>query len=507
MNQETSGGYSETSSDDTSSVTKTPFIPIINKVPGELNSSQPLGNVKFDKHKIKLNVSLYHNGEKFDLTPYVLQVKTHMAIGEPAGRFTLLMNFKKRWDRFVFAMDYIEISFSRYLDDPPIMMRGFVGNVRRTRIADSTGKVHRAYTINGENFGKIWSNYYIEYLVQEVGQTLQGFDIGLTTSTDLIFPMLSENYGIASSVPASGNILNSDLVNGFIDKMLNPYINVLRLVTPQIPTLIPAISTQSYFQITNTGLIQKVENQNVYDVMNQFGNRPWCEYFIDDFSNGPVLFYRDAPFKDDQGNLILDASNPSVGTLADYYMHPKIDDTHIIEEDVGVSDNEVYSYFFTYPAIFMYAQVDPRAIILGKTLSLAQEMDTSNIYNPHIEADNLNRFGFKSLQIASNSIPLSADQNGLSQDAIALANTMNSWLTKAFRWSHKMINGTIKLKGNEHLRIGRYVTQTSTQEEFYIESVDHEITVSQIGSLGNDNVYQFTTTIGVTRGRDVSNDN
>lgn len=461
-----------------------------------LRNSQPLGNVSFDKHKIRLSVSLYHNGEKIDMTPHILQVKTHMGIGEASGRFTLLLTFKKRWERYVTPMDYVEISFSRFLTDPPTMMRGFVGNIRRTRIMDSSGKLHRAYTINGENFGKIWSNYYIEYLVQEIGQTRTGTDIDPSTDS-LMANMLSENYGIMRSIPASGNIQNADLVRGFLDAMLNPYIDVLRSNNPHIPRLNSYINVLSDYAIINGPLIQGINNQTVYDVLNQFGNRPWCEYFIDDYSDGPLLMYRNTPFKDENGFYPISESEPK----SEYDMIVDIDDTHIIEEDVGTSDNEVYSYFFTYPTVAMYAQVDPRAMILGDTaFSIEQESDTVAIYNPHVDLNNMSRFGFKPLMIASNSIPFESSGD-LSQSSIQLAQNMNIWLVKSLAWSQNMLNGTIKLKGNEHLRIGRYVRQHSTGEEYYIESVDHDISLSQVGSTGNDGSYHFETTIGVTRGR------
>lgn len=503
-----SNGFSEDGStevdspaDDGPTLDKTTLNAKISKVSGELSNSQPLNNVSFDRHKIKFSVFLYHNGDKYDMSPHILQVKTHMAMGEASGRFTLLLNFKKRWDKLIHAMDYVEISFSRYLAEAPIMMRGFVGNIRRTRLIDGSGKLHRAFTVNGENFGKIWSNYYIEYLVQQIGQQLQGLDVNATMfNPQLLANMLTENYGILSSDAYGGSIGTGDLIQGFLDKMLNPYLDVLKQTNPMIPNLIPQINVLHDYQIVNGSLIQQVQEQSVFQVLGQFGNRPWCEYYIDDFSNGPVLFFRNTPFKDEKGDLIFPESNPT----SEYYSHPEINDTHVIEEDVGKSDNEVYSYFFTYPAVSPFAQVDARAAILGNTdLTIEQESDTSNISNPHVELENLYRYGFKSLTIPSNSIPLEASDTDLSMSTLIVAQKMNRWLTKAFRWSADMKNGTMKVKGNEHLRIGRYFTQTSTQEEYYIESVDHEITISQIGSTGNDSSYRFETTIGVTRGRDL----
>jgi hypothetical protein len=314
--------------------------------------------------------------------------------------------------------------------------------------------------------------------------------------------MLLENYGIAQGDPDTGNISLPDLMLGLRDKMLNPYIQVLQQINPQIPLLKSAIAMQSSYKITNGPIIQSVMNQTVYDVINQYGNRPFCEYYIDDFTSGPTIFFRDAPFKSENGKLNFSGSNPqSNKALAPYFDHPMIDDTDVIEEDVGTSDNESYSYFFTYPANAMYAQTDPRASILGMQIMTAeQESDTSIISNPHVDLENMYRFGFKSLMIPSNAIPVIPDSD-IPVDLMLQAQTMNEWLVRSFVWSHKMLNGTMRVKGNEHLRIGRYVTQKSTSEEYYIESVDHEITIAQPGSLGNDSSYRFDSTIGLTRGR------
>jgi hypothetical protein len=133
-------------------------------------------------------------------------------------------------------------------------------------------------------------------------------------------------------------------------------------------------------------------------------------------------------------------------------------------------------------------------------MTAEQESDTSIISNPHVDLENMYRFGFKSLMIPSNAIPVIPDSD-IPVDLMLQAQTMNEWLVRSFVWSHKMLNGTMRVKGNEHLRIGRYVTQKSTSEEYYIESVDHEITIAQPGSLGNDSSYRFDSTIGLTRGR------
>jgi hypothetical protein len=464
-------------------------IPVtLGKSPGTLGRSGSLTNQSWEEYTIKLKVILYHNGEKHDLTPYVLQIKTSMQLGQPSGRFALLLSFQMRWDLYVQPQDYVEIYFGRYSDPPPIIMRGLVSNVRRTRIVDQSGKVHRAITINGQNFGKIWENYTIQYLVQEPGQTLAGTDVDQAVG-NLMAAMLTENYGIGNTKDLT--ISNADLMQGIVDKMLNPQLKALQQVIPQIPLLQTSIKVLSDYQIPNMQI--QSQQGNVWSLLEQFGNKPWCEWFIDDFDDGPIVIYRNTPFKKKGGTLALSESLPDWR----YFKHLYISDADIIEEDVGKTDSEAFSYFFTYPTQQANMQDDPKARIIGfQPLSIEQESDTTNITNPHVDFNNLYRYGFKDIQIASNSIPIGSDTSYIQQSL-----KMNQWLVNCFSWTQDMLNGTIRMKGNENMRIGRYFTNTSTKEEYYIESVDHEVTISQIESLGNDGMYSFQTTVGVTRGR------
>jgi len=462
---------------------------ILSPSPGTLVNGGALGNYTFDQYTIKLKVTLYHNGEKYDLTPYIMQVKTHMALGEPSGQFTLLLTFQKRWDLFIQPQDYVEIRFSRYLPDPPIAMRGLVSNVRRTRVMDDSGKMHRAITVNGENYGKLWREYQIQYLVAQPGQTnTSGIDTD--PAVGLFFPMLTENFGIGSTqndVP----VAPADLMQGITDKMLNAQVTAMQQVNPQMP-LLTCIAKVLPDYLLNYLQIQQSQG-TAYTLIQQYGNAPWCEWFIDEAARGPVFFYRNTPFKSQDGSYVFPESEPD----ANYFFHPHISDADLIEEDVGHTDAETYSYFFTYPSTSLIDQIAWKAYIIGREqLTQSTEADSQNITDPHVETENLYRFGFQMLQIGSPAISTTESDQGQ-----ALSTKMNGWLVNAFKWAPQMLNGTLRIKGNEHMRIGRYMTNDSTKEEYYIESVDHEINIAQTGSMGNDNVYSFTTTVGITRGR------
>lgn len=461
--------------------------------PGVLFNAGTLSNASFDRYTLKLKVTLYHNGVPYDLTPYIMQLKTHMSLSEPSGKFTMMLTFQKRWDEFIQPQDYVEIQFSRYLASPPIMMRGLVSNIRRTRIMSESGKLHRAITVNGENYGKLWRQYQINYQVNLPGQTNQN-GIDTDPAVGLMFPQLTYNYGIGTPNDVS-DIKPTDLMQGITDKMLNAQVRAMQKVNPQMPllNLLPSVLfdySLNYLQI------QQVQG-SIYSLIQQYGNAPWCEWFIDDFSDGPVFFYRNTPFKRRDGQLSFPESLPDQS----YFIHPEISDIDIIEEDTGHSDREAYSYFFTYPTTYLVEQAAWKAKIIAdqNIKSIEDEANTTNISNPHVDLDNLYRYGFQKIEIGSPAISARDDFNALN-----LSLKMNRWLVDSFVWAPMMLNGTIRMKGNEHMRIGRYFTNISTNEEYYIESVDHDIVIGQVDSDGGDNVFSFQTTLGVTRGRSLS---
>lgn len=487
--------YNPVSSDEMVKMNYTFPSVVLQEVPGILFNSKSQQNIVFEQYTIKLKVDLYHNGEHHDLTPYIMQVKTHMGMGEDSGRFTLLLNFKKRWDLFIQPQDYVEIAFSRYLKTPPIIMRGLVGNPRRTRVMDDSGRLHRAITVNGENMGKAWKEYQLQYLVTQPGnQSHVGTDTD--PAIQFMYPLMTENFGIGNGKEIT-NILCNDLMTEITDKLLNAQIKTWQQVNPQIPLITVKPSASWDYQIIGLNLNQV--SGNVFSFIKEFGNAPWCEWVMDDFTEGPVFIYRNTPFKKKDGTYPDSSDYPDHTYFPDVIIHNK----DIMEEDVGKSDAEAYSYYLTYPNSFYMNQANFKAAIVSQ-LTAATEADTQNITNPHVDLQSVYRYGFKMLQLGSYAIPLSESKGAQDQTSFDLALRMNQWLVDVFSWNPDMLNGTLRMKGNEHARIGRYLINESENEEYYIESVDHEITIGQVGSVGNDNVYNFQTSVGVTRGRGIS---
>lgn len=453
------------------------------------------------QYRPQLKVYAWHGNTRYDLTPYVMQATTHRALGEPMGNFALLLTFKKRWDVTLTPMDYVEIYMGRFSKTPIIQMRGFISNVRRTRVMDQTGKWRRTITINGNDYGKLLKQYQIYYMANIPGQVLQGTDTD--PAQGLLAPLLTENMGIFTD-SITGLVPLQKFISEVIKVTLKPWIDSLRKTCNAIPQLIVSTNVKSDYAL-NWMSLQSLQGA-LDGVIDQYANAPWCEWFFIDAPDGPKLIHRDTPFKDRKGKYIYASS----ALNEKYWTTNWIDDSSIKEEDIGKSDAEVYDYFFTYPSLFpdgdiayKYALIEAGELGDSSNPSFAKESDINYPTNPKVLRDFIYKYGLKILEVGSPALPI-IDAVGTSISdplSMKLSIVMNMWLVKAFEWAADMHNGTLKVMGNENLVIGKYLYSRGVQEEYYVESVDQVFAAGQPNSQGNDGVFSFESTLGVTRGR------
>lgn len=459
----------------------------------------------------RCSVLAWHGSTQYDITPYCLQVTTHKALGETQGQFAILVQFRqdKRWDKLLAVMDYVEIRMTRFAKTPKIRMRGFISNIRRTRVIDDSGSIRRTITINGNDYGKLIANYQIYYAADVPGQNTVGSDVD--PAQMLMLPLLSENMGLFGN-GTSETIPLSQLIPEFIDGgagdgPISTWIGAMQTTTPAIPNLGVVVSVSDLYQL-NWISLQSLQG-GLDQVISQFSNSPWCEWFICDVDSGPLIIHRDTPFKDQNGNYVLGTSAlPSTWTVS-------ITDEDIIEDDIGTSDSEAYNYFFTYPSLFPQGDLAYKFAIINQTQEFgtgsaqsqqATEESLTIATNPKILRASIYRYGLQIMEQASPAIPIIATDSDASVDPMSaqLSIVMNGWLFQTFGWAPQMLNGTLQLKGNENIIIGQYLTNTDMGEEYYVEAVDDTFTISQIGSMGDDDIFTYTQQVQVTRGRSLS---
>ena len=129
-----------------------------------------------------VSVRYEEKDEYIDLTPYLnigSSVRTSKSVREPAGGFVITFADKPQkqfWSEdletiygLVEPMDVVEIRMwggtgAAPAGDYPIVMRGYVSDVRRAQTVGQDGKPQRQVVISGQDYGKIWQVFQVIHL-------------------------------------------------------------------------------------------------------------------------------------------------------------------------------------------------------------------------------------------------------------------------------------------------------------------------------------------------------
>jgi len=385
---------------------------------------------------------------RLDVTDQDLfSLTTRRGVGEPTGKWDLLLTGRKiageSFLTHIQPMDYVEISLARIPSRGglPIVMRGFVDNV-----SESTSSGERRVSVNGRDFGKLLLKFQVYYL-DEIDPTLS----------------LIQQAGLEARFQIPAGILTpSDFVRLVNQQIITPNLRALRGGQQWIPALNLDVSVPDRFAVN--GMAVQPFTGSVWNLVTQFASKPWIEAFITDRENGPTLVYRFAPLRSYAG-----------GALASYA--PSVDITPITPADiesmsVGRSDNEVYSYFFTYPQYNLLDRTDFKA----EGIDLAR--------NPYLDAEKVARYGFLPLEISTPLIPsLAADPADVaataSDSTLELAAELNDWLRASNQQNHLFLNGSIAVKGGGGIQPGTYLQIADLDRLFYIAGVTHTFSIAE----------------------------
>lgn len=260
--------------------------------------------------------SARYQGQKpyIDLTPFLGQgssVRTSKSIREPAGGFNITFpdNGSREWDSDftppganeiesiygqVEPMDIIMIRMwpgdRAFTPDtpeglPPIVMRGFVSEVRRSQSIGDDGHPVRMVSISGQDFGKIWQMLQVLYL------PAYSEAVPLLT-TQKLFEYFGET---AKSAMGAGEFMQT-----MLDKVLNPYLEKFQpydQARSRELGLAYAMTLDNHITdgVVNiaTGDMQK----SIYDIMKFHGDvGVWNELFTQDREDGVYIVYRELPY-------------------------------------------------------------------------------------------------------------------------------------------------------------------------------------------------------------------
>lgn len=241
----------------------------------------------------------YQNKDEYiDLTPYLhtgSSVRTSKSVREPAGGFSITFadQANTAWGDgtlesvygLMEPMDLIEIRMWSGIGVRPqvlpIVMRGFVSSITRSRAVGEDGRPQRIVTVAGQDYGKIWQTYQVLYMPAYA----QG--VPLLTNFNLW-----ELLGVSAT--------NTLAAGEFVRKMISEIIN------PHLEGLMPETYGQVPRQITlgdGITVAHGVVNNNyqnaqgsIYEILRVYGDIGiWNELYVEDREDGVHCVYRPIP--------------------------------------------------------------------------------------------------------------------------------------------------------------------------------------------------------------------
>ncbi len=444
---------------------------------------------------------------EIDLSPWLSEasgVRTSKSVRDPAGGFTITLADRidsESLDSLYGLLEPMDLVEIRMAHEPhrrlaisgplPIVMRGFISNVRRSESMSSAGKPTRLIEITGQDYGKIWQILQIFYLPNYV--------VGDNLLTHFKF---FAQYGVGFEAQKA-----SDFLANVILKIVNPFIAEMRGQgeAGTNPESSPLSEIRCRVEDIQTGRgivapfgINQWNGRTVYDLLhNNLDVGPFCELFLEDRESGVYVVYRQNPFYALNGDKIPEYVGDD-GTGVFGFTDPAVADvpaSDIVSIAVSRSDANVANYFW----------VDsPRyEINYGPYLRLAaaQGEDGDFFIEGHRNS-NPKIYGTRKMweQTEQGAPDETHSGNGLKgSEHVAQMDLSSKWITRRRRqlvaqnrdnvvWEH----GTLRIRGREDIRAGMYVRvkRGTLDTLYYVVQVDHDF----VPFSG------FFTTLNVERG-------
>lgn len=404
-----------------------------------------------------------------DLAPFLgdgSAVRTSKSIRQPAGGWQLDLVDRPDGDvgsyetlyGLIEPMDMIEIRMRHGAPSSaasmPIIMRGYVTDVRRGESVSGDGRPVRKVIVSGQDYGKIWQVIQIIYLVgYMVGQSyISGFS-------------LFEQYGIPNVVTPK------ELVDQVISKIINPYLDRLMPSNSQMPREVKADIT-----VGDATVSPGIQNQQgtIYELLRYYGDvGPWNELFMEDREDGVCVVYRPNPF------LKADGSGEKIQPEAPDPVYNDVPIEDIVSLTVGRSDGDVANFYWVAsPRFNLVADVYRRqeATASGdKTVDLSTYQNTSTTI-----------YGNRLMQLETQQGGPSMSTHstgGKAADVDKAGASANDWMNKRRQVvvdSNKdnivLESGAISMRGNEAIKPGTYIRlkRGDLTAIYYAVQVDHE---------------------------------
>lgn len=415
-------------------------------------------------------------------------VRVGKSIRSGAGTFSIELTDQIKTDAqdsiygLIEPMDVVEIRMAgdAYLNPTiPIMMRGFVSNVRRIQSISQSGIPQRKIVVSGYDYGKIWQILQIFWMP----------NAPITSNLITSFPFYAQ-YGVTFNIQ-----LMSDFIVQVFDQIVNPYILNMGDISGQADTS-PLLQIQKDVQVVEGKIspygVGAWGGGSIYDLLTSFADvQGWNELFIEDREDAPYVVYRPNPFRTaDSKSFVQDINLDLAPTTID------IDLSQVIEYDVERSDANVANYFWVDAPRFSLNYTDTiRAFAYSGAANTFFISDYGNI-DPRL-------YGTRKMQIDTQQGGNQETDNGNgSPKGVARDQNQSQFLGWISKRRMQLIaqnkdnvvfeNGSFRIMGNEKVKAGTYLrlTHGNMQSYYYVVAASHDYR-----PFG-----QYLTTVQVERG-------
>lgn len=409
-----------------------------------------------------------------DLTPFLGEtgvVQTSKSVSEPAGGWQVTLADKALQTAgsleslygLIEPMDMVEIRMRHAAPTAPglvpITMRGFVTEVRRSEAMGGDGRPQRAVIITGQDYGKVWQIIQINYFA--------GYLMGQSYISNF---KLFEQFGVGYETTLSP----ASFVRQVVEKILNDYLGTLM---PKNSTLPRSVKTDAIV-VKGGSISPGIQSQEgtIFELLRSYGDvGPWNELFMEDREDGVYCVYRPNPYLDlTTGEMIV--GKDEVAIIPDFVDIPATD---VVAMNVSRSDANVANFFW----------VDsPRFNLVTDSVqrqAAAAAGDPTVVLKDYPNSDS-KLYGLRVMRVATqqgDAAMKTHNTGGKAADVSALGSAALSWiddrrrtLVSANRDNVLMERGSIRLRGNEKLKAGKYIRlrRGSFSALYYITQVEHE---------------------------------
>ena len=495
--------------------------------------------------------------------------QTYKDIGNPMGSFMIHLADFGRYDKLLKPMDLVTINMGNHTPHDPntgnlsyqrdqlthATMIGFIDSVRRKILIDpNTGKPNVFCEIKGSDFGKLMVKHQIRYYPWLAGDA---------KDEDMLNPVLTMFKSLLSGFLTGGNI--DFLVANNLRKMLTQSVKLGINFGNKKLSIMNCLSFRAQ---ANLGTIPynlplMAQEGGLWQVLSNFANLPFNEMWVDTINNprrviddtksssfssplvndslkasqsGVASYIAAQSSTDDKDRMIenFGANGEKISTAENYANGGKgessnaytmlflrrnpfdnddwaalprvnISNSDIQEQDLGVSDSDVYNLFWVFPLLAIPNDLTLKGLgsrpmlfsrnmqfdVASKEPNSLPQSSQKPLDQRIVRRNAVEKFGLRSMESPTRVWCWS--ENVKMDSVTRTSNLLTQAISNWYKHNSFLKSGSLNIKGIPDLHVGNVLVNTDEAEEYYVEGV-----------ANNYVQYQpMTTTVMVTRGQPV----